>query len=260
MSSFKKAQKAQRRTHKERSQPARRKKYGLLEKKGDWKKRSEDYHFKEKRLKALYEKARNRNPDEFYHAMAKAKTSGGVHVATRSSIEYSHDELKLLKSQDLNYLRSQLRTERNKIDRARESLPLLEADGEEADGDGLLHGKHTIFVDSRKKVARFDPAEHFETAPELVGRKFNRPRVRDLEAGPAFLGGGDRKSLKKIAKKRTAAFNELGQRIDRLKKIESVVDELETKKNLQSKGRKTVIKDKADPKKVTYRWKKERRK
>lgn len=40
----------------------------------DWKKRRDDFHFKEKRLKALYEKARNRNPDEFYHAMTSSKT------------------------------------------------------------------------------------------------------------------------------------------------------------------------------------------
>ena len=45
-------------------------------------------------------------------------------------------------------------------------------------------------------VRDFDTAEHFETAPELVGRKFNRPRVRDLEAGPALHGATDRKSLK----------------------------------------------------------------
>ena len=79
---------------------------------GDWKKRSEDYHFKEKRLKALYEKARNRNPDEFYHSMVKAQTRAGVHIAAREGKEYTTDELKLLKTQDLNYLRAQLTTER----------------------------------------------------------------------------------------------------------------------------------------------------
>ena len=44
---------------------------------------SSDYHFKGKRLKALYEKARNKNPDEYYHAMVKAKTKDGVHIDSR---------------------------------------------------------------------------------------------------------------------------------------------------------------------------------
>eukprot|EP00037_Helgoeca_nana_P001740 m.29171 g.29171 ORF g.29171 m.29171 type:complete len:260 (+) comp12087_c1_seq1:178-957(+) len=259
MSSFKKAQKAQRRTHKERSQPAKRKRLGLLEKKGDWRKRSDDYHFKEKRLKALYEKARNRNPDEFYHSMVKAKSKAGVHVASREGVEYTTDELKLLKTQDLNYLRAQLTTERKKIDRARESLPLLtEAAGQP--GSGLLSNKHTVFVDTRREVRNFDTATHFETAPELVDRKFNRPRVEDLEAGPAILGGVNHKLLKKNAKKRAGAYIELGQRIDRLKKIEGVVDELETKRNLQGKGPRRKIKDPTNPNKVMYKWKKERKK
>jgi hypothetical protein len=45
-------------------------------------------------------------------------------------------------------------------------------------------------------VRNFDTATHFETAPELVDRKFNRPRVEDLEAGPAILGGVNHKLLK----------------------------------------------------------------
>eukprot|EP00035_Acanthoeca_spectabilis_P006705 m.128156 g.128156 ORF g.128156 m.128156 type:complete len:130 (-) comp13620_c0_seq2:4114-4503(-) len=125
MSSFKKAQKAQRKTHKERSQPSKRKRLGLLEKKGDWKKRSENYHFKEKRLKALYEKARNRNPDEFYHSMINAKTKGGVHVLEREGSQYSTDELKLLKSQDLNYLRTQVTIERKVHRPLKTTNPLL---------------------------------------------------------------------------------------------------------------------------------------
>ena len=42
-----------------------------------------DFHFKDKRLRALFEKARNKNPDEFYFAMLNAKTKGGKHVLAR---------------------------------------------------------------------------------------------------------------------------------------------------------------------------------
>jgi hypothetical protein len=54
----------------------------------------------------------------------------------------------------------------------------------------------SIFSRFLCSVRDFDTAEHFETAPELVGRKFNRPRVQDLEAGPVLHGTTDRKSLK----------------------------------------------------------------
>lgn len=57
----------------------------------------------------------------------------------------------------------------------------------------------TFFV-SCSAVQEFDTAEHFETAPELVGRKFNRPRVKDLESGQLLHGATDRKSLKVCVK------------------------------------------------------------
>ncbi len=64
--------------HKERSQPAKRRKLGLLEKHKDYVLRAKDFHFKEKRVKALKEKASFRNPDEFYFGMTNAQTQVGA--------------------------------------------------------------------------------------------------------------------------------------------------------------------------------------
>jgi U3 small nucleolar RNA-associated protein 11 len=64
----------QRRNHKERGQLASREKLGLLEKKKDYLQRAKDYHGKQKRLKALREKALFRNPDEFYYKMINTQT------------------------------------------------------------------------------------------------------------------------------------------------------------------------------------------
>lgn len=81
MSSLRNA--VQRRNHKERGQLASRERLGLLEKKKDYTLRAKDFHFKEKRLKALREKAAQRNPDEFYFKMINTKTK----VKDRSRIE-----------------------------------------------------------------------------------------------------------------------------------------------------------------------------
>ena len=51
----------------------------------DWKKRRDDYHSKERRIKAMTTKAANKNEDEFYFGMIKSKTRDGVHVAERLS-------------------------------------------------------------------------------------------------------------------------------------------------------------------------------
>ncbi|KAK1861319.1 hypothetical protein I4F81_003903 [Pyropia yezoensis] len=76
-SSWRKA--APRREHKERSQPAARaRKWSLLEKKKDYTLRARDYHSKQARLAVLRDKAAARNPDEFYHRMARTVTDGGA--------------------------------------------------------------------------------------------------------------------------------------------------------------------------------------
>ncbi|GAB0489310.1 hypothetical protein MMPV_000527 [Pyropia vietnamensis] len=76
-SSWRKA--APRREHKERSQPAARaRKWALLEKHKDYKLRARDYHSKQARLAVLRNKAATRNPDEFYHRMARTVTDGGA--------------------------------------------------------------------------------------------------------------------------------------------------------------------------------------
>ena len=64
-----------RKTHKERAQPSFRARYGLLEKKKDYKLRAIDYHRKEDKLKKLKTAAALKNPDEFYFKMINATTT-----------------------------------------------------------------------------------------------------------------------------------------------------------------------------------------
>ena len=64
--------------------------------------------------------------------------------------------------------------------------------------------RHTLFVDDAAAAASFDAAAHFETAPELLPRRFNRPRLaqlasEDLVAGKGAAGAASRPGRKGAA-------------------------------------------------------------
>lgn len=86
------------RKYQERGQPQRRAKFGLLEKKKDYKERAIDYHTKEDQLNKLREKAALKNPDEFYMKMGKAKMIDGKLLTT----EEKRDHKKLIIDQTKN--------------------------------------------------------------------------------------------------------------------------------------------------------------
>jgi U3 small nucleolar RNA-associated protein 11 len=209
-------------THKERSQPQARSHLGLLEKKGDYRQRSRDYHRKQDRLKAMREKIANKNPDEFYFGMHNSrvdnygmmtgggrKSTTGRHVKTDEARQkeleekgLGADSVRIMKDQDLAYVRMQRMMDGKKIERLQSSLHYLEGtvaanadntinnsddDYDEEEQGALLKmvgkkRKHTVFVEGgQNAVDNFDVAKHFDTIPELVGRSFNRPRVEQLE-------------------------------------------------------------------------------
>ena len=116
----------QRRNHRERAQPHERQKWGLLEKPKDYKLRATDHKVKKRKLKALQQKAAERNEDEFYFGMMSAQSQGGVKVAKRGQENaggggrvLSGEVVKLMKTQDVGYLRTvlqQTRRERGKVE------------------------------------------------------------------------------------------------------------------------------------------------
>ena len=117
---------------------AARQRFGLLEKHKDYVERAKDYHRKEVRppgtpgraaagpdapaavmranaararrrlpqdhLQLLREKASFRNPDEFYFAMERSRTKGGVHVVDGKR-RYKESELRDMRSADIRYVR-----------------------------------------------------------------------------------------------------------------------------------------------------------
>ena len=106
-----------RRSHKERAQPSKRRKLGLLEKHDDYVKRARNYSAKRQRIRALQRKAAERNPDEFNFAMINSKTKNGVHVVSDSRGKLSADMHMLIKTQDLTYATMAQTVEKNKIEK-----------------------------------------------------------------------------------------------------------------------------------------------
>ncbi|KAJ9117995.1 hypothetical protein QFC20_000276 [Naganishia adeliensis] len=114
-----------RRNHKERAQPAARKRLGLLEKHKDYVLRARDYKSKKNRLRNLQEKIALRNKDEFYWGMVKGKTKKGIHVQSRGNEALPMELVKLLKTQDAGYIRTQIASDESKIAAIREQLHAL---------------------------------------------------------------------------------------------------------------------------------------
>lgn len=150
-----------RKTHKERSQPAGRQKYGLLEKHKDYVERAKNFHAKEKAIKTLKRKAEERNPDEFYFAMESARTKNGVHDGRLTEAnKYSQEQLALMKTQDVKYLSLKATSEANKAKRLKASLHFIGATGP------------TVVAAARPPQQQRDmPAPPALAVPEVVARR-----------------------------------------------------------------------------------------
>jgi len=126
--SFRKIQKAKQRPHRERAQPLEREHLGILEKKKDYKIRSNHFKNKEKQLKALQKKAKERNPDEFYFDMINNQMKDGVHyVKNAHEVTTTDAQEKLLKTQDLRYLNLKIQQEEKRINKIEEEIQRLTA-------------------------------------------------------------------------------------------------------------------------------------
>lgn len=116
-----------RRNHKERAQPLERQKWGLLEKRKDYKLRAADHKSKSKKISALKAKASERNEDEFYFGMMSASSKGGVKVAKKGEDNgggkaLDVETVRLMKTQDAGYLRTALQRTRREIGRVGEEV------------------------------------------------------------------------------------------------------------------------------------------
>ncbi len=229
--SFKKAQKRFRKANRERSQPAHRQQLGLLEKKKDYVKRARDYNAKKEQLRELQERASLKNPDEFYFGMQRLEMEDGKLVeragpgtaagegASKSGM--SEEQLRALKRHDHTYLTVELQKERLKLAKMQAELQFVGA---------VRPAHHTVFVEDEEEAQRFDAAEFFDTAPELVGRFHNRPRRRQLEEEEAA------EEPEEAREKKQRRYRELESRSKRRAILEEMVGTVELQKKLMDGG------------------------
>jgi U3 small nucleolar RNA-associated protein 11 len=113
----------------------------------DYSARAKDFNFKKAKLKALRQKATNKNPDEFYFGMLSRKgpvstgknTTGTVN-SDRGNAQLDQETVRLLKTQDLGYIR----TMRNKT--------MKEVKAAERLVTGIKwKGRATVFVDAEEE-------------------------------------------------------------------------------------------------------------
>ncbi|CCD24590.1 rRNA-processing protein UTP11 NDAI_0D02760 [Naumovozyma dairenensis CBS 421] len=246
----------QKKQHRERSQLNSRSRLGFLEKHKDYVKRAQDYHRKENTLKILRSKVKERNPDEYYHAMHSRRVDAkGLLVTSRRGEDedesLSTDQVKLLKTQDSNYVRTLRQVELKKLENKSKTLMFSAS------------GNHTVFVDNRDDFKSFNAEEHFGTTTELLTRNENRLTKEQLIHSALMNPSGNIASSSAIMpreslnKKKLKKFKIVKQHLERENQLKEVQSRMDMQREVMKKGSKKKIIDTRG--KVSFKWKKQRK-
>lgn len=155
--------------HRERSQPEHRKEFGFLEKKKDYRERAKDYHQKQDAINQLREKARLRNPDEFYFRMISTKTENGIHQECSTAQSFTPEQEKLFKTQDLAYVRQRLQRDQSRCNKIMNLL---------ACAPESQAKRRVVFVEDAKMIS--SGAEEAPSNPNLL--KPSQELTKELNA------------------------------------------------------------------------------
>ncbi|KAH3899733.1 probable U3 small nucleolar RNA-associated protein 11 [Saccharomycodes ludwigii] len=243
----------QKKQHRERSQLHERSKYGFLEKHKDYVKRAKNYHEKQNTLKVLRSKVNERNPDEFYYGMNSKKIDSrtGLLITNRHGSDnnedstLSMDQVKLLKTQDTNYIRTMRMESLKKLEKNKKTLMFKSK------------GEHKIFVDNDEELYNFKPEEYFNTPKEMLKRSENRLTVDQLENYYDNKDNGLIMPKESLEKRKLKKFKIVKQYIERENKLKQVEERMALQREVMKKGSKKRIV--GDNGKVTFKWKKQRK-
>ncbi|KAI9609185.1 hypothetical protein KEM48_002890 [Puccinia striiformis f. sp. tritici PST-130] len=255
----------QKRQHRERSQPLHRSRLGLLEKHSDYVKRAKDYNSKKDRLQKLKLKASLKNHDEFYFKMINSKTVKDVHYNfNQTNSPLDNQLVKLLKTQDYNYIKTCRAIEENKIIKIKERLgPMIirvQSEGSSSSSSELqeqaiqllnqsvsaTHAKNTTNSDRGVKTFSIDSVgKKTKKKPDLIrsssstsssSKSIHKEKSRgkfteEFSDGEDQLTQEPEKHIKKL-------MAELQTRLTRLRVLQTAERESELKKSLMGKGSK----------------------
>lgn len=208
MSVWKKASKANQKTHRERHQPTTRKHLGLLEKKKDYKKRADDHNEKQATLKLLRKRALNKNPDEFYHHMINSKIENGMHF-DKETQEDTPEQIRLMKSQDLKYITTKRTQEMKKIEKLQAQLHLT----------GINHRK-------RNKHVYFNENLDANYTENNLLTKLTTEELPDINLD----------LLEDAVKNKKALYKQLSKRIERERELATIQRKIEIERHLKEKN------------------------
>ncbi|KAI1455734.1 U3 small nucleolar RNA-associated protein 11 [Annulohypoxylon moriforme] len=215
MSSIRNA--VQRRVHRERAQPQERQRLGLLEKHKDYSLRAKDFNKKKAQLRALRQKAADRNEDEFYfgmmsrkgpgHALSQGKRWVGTVNGDRGNKAMDMDTVRLLKTQDMGYIRTVRSAALKEVKALEERVVGLGGSLDEEDWEGFDDGDDEELGFGAPKAAKAKKivfTEGEEEREEILQRKemgneedgdMNEDEDESAEKNPEKLRAEQRQKL-----------------------------------------------------------------
>uniref|UniRef100_A0A1I8FUL3 Large ribosomal subunit protein eL38 n=2 Tax=Macrostomum lignano TaxID=282301 RepID=A0A1I8FUL3_9PLAT len=218
-SSLKKGSKRDRRHYKERQQLGRRAHLGQLEKHKDYIVRAKDYQKKSATLKSLRQRARDKNPDEFYFHMTRSQLVDGQHSETAARVAADRQpptadnkRMRQMLLEDSNYLRHKLQIERAQLAKLEASLAFVGT-------DSGSKSSRTVF--SKTDFRRLSRCE-----------SSNDKELGNDGAWSAHLSSLPEQEIARLAKERSRTLKAVRQRVARVAALSSALAALEAKRNL----------------------------
>jgi U3 small nucleolar RNA-associated protein 11 len=233
-----------RRTHKERAQPAKREKWGLLEKHRDYRERAQSYHRKQRRLKALRQRAAFRNPDEFYYKMISTNNHDGTislpHPTKFRGADAKQD--RHMRKLDAQTLQTKLAHEEAAFDRLAAEFPCAAA------GVRALYSRRNGIASAGSHIRFFsstdEPLSFRNDIASTSGQ--TRPLVDD--------------QLVNRQQRRNALVEEdLHRRAQHIQRLRTLVQQVWIECQVRGTGAKTKIRDFNGKRAAIYRWRPERK-
>lgn len=224
MSVWKKVLKINQRRHRERHQPNKRCRLGLLEKHKDYVKRASDYHKKERVIKKLKIKALDKNPNEYYHHMVNSELGINGHTEKRKPpSDHTIEQKLVLEHKNLSYVDMKLNIEKKQLDK-------------------LLSRLHLVDYSVKKNNG--------------VHRVLNSGDIKKLSSL-------ENRMLRKSNACKEKQYKELVKRMERQKQLSVIKDKMEVEKQLKNTkriARPKLVSAGTKTSAAVYEWKYERKK